>query len=855
MTHTQDPVDLTNCDREPIHKLGRIQPFGALIAVDSDWKVAHVSANFPVLTGAPAMPSIGGALAGLFAPGAMTALRSAVASLIYADHTERLFGIDLLGDGHRFDCAVHRCGPCSVIEIEPHRDGDVNRQIAILRPIMTRLEKHDELVPLAEEAARQLRMTLGMDRVMVYRFHRDLSGEVIAEARADRLDTFRGLRYPKSDIPAQARELYVRNRFRIISDVNCEPVDIVPGTDASGEPIDLSMSTLRAVSPIHIEYLRNMGVEASLSISIVIGGKLWGLFACHHYSPKVLPYSQRTAAELFSELFSLMVERVMAASHEALRERGREIHNRLMKDIAGGTPLTEMLPTLGPLIQQIIPHDGASVFIEERYEARGAAPNEEEFRAIQAALNAAPTSKVTVLDALADRIPRAAAFADRAAGAMIIPVSRTPRDFFILWRRPLTHTVTWAGNPEKPVEFGPNGARLTPRKSFEAWQQSVEGHSAPWNDAEIGIAEGLRATLIEIILRLTDEAVEERAKAHQKQELLIAELNHRVRNILNLIRGLINQSRGEADSIETFAAIVGGRISSLAAAHDNITRSHWAPAPLSQLIDTEAHAYLGGKHDRVVLDGPEAMVTPEAYTVLALVIHEMMTNSAKYGALADSTGSLRIGLSRNADDALVIDWRERGGPPVRPPTRRGFGSTIIERSIPYELGGDARIDYKLSGVEAHFLIPARHVTWKGRAVYKPDRSGDDEGSKAASTTGASVPGNVLVVEDSMIIALDTEDSLRELGVRTIEVRSSVASALEAIEQDQPELAILDYNLGKENSERVAQALAERKVPFWLATGYGEMSERLDELGARGLLVKPYGKDELRKMLGEFTQAA
>ena len=257
----------------------------------------------------------------------------------------------------------------------------------------------------------------------------------------------------------------------------------------------------------------------------------------------------------------------------------------------------------------------------------------------------------------------------------------------------------------------------------------------------------------------------------------------------------------------------------------------------------------------MVLDGPEAMVTPEAYTVLALVIHEMMTNSAKYGALADSTGSLRIGLSRNADDALVIDWRERGGPPVRPPTRRGFGSTIIERSIPYELGGDARIDYKLSGVEAHFLIPARHVTWKGRAVYKPDRSGDDEGSKAASTTGASVPGNVLVVEDSMIIALDTEDSLRELGVRTIEVRSSVASALEAIEQDQPELAILDYNLGKENSERVAQALAERKVPFWLATGYGEMSERLDELGARGLLVKPYGKDELRKMLGEFTQAA
>ena len=854
-TKLDQQVDLTNCDREPIHKLGKIQPFGALIAVNNDWLIAQRSENFEQITGAKEPVEIGTRLTTVFSEHAVKRLRSGMAALVDADQQERLFGIDLFGNGQLFDCALHFSGPYSVIEIEPHIDGDVNRQIAILRPIMTRLEKHRDLASVTEEAARQLRMTLGIDRVMVYRFHGDLSGEVIAEARHDQLDPFFGLRYPKTDIPAQARELYLRNRFRIISDVNDEPVPIIPGTTMEGEDLDLSMSTLRAVSPIHIEYLRNMGVEASLSISIVIGGKLWGLFACHHYSPKKLPYSQRTAAELFSELFSLVLERVLSAEQQDLRDRGREVHNRLMRDIAAGTPLTESLPTLDPVIQNIIPHDGASIFLENNYQARGRAPNEEEFRALIPSLNSAATGKVLTLDTMTERMPRAEAFADRATGAMIIPVSRTPRDFLVLWRKPLTQTVTWAGNPEKPVEYGPNGARLTPRKSFEAWQQSVEGKSAPWTAAEISIAEGLRVTLLEIILRLTDEAVQERAKAQQQQELLIAELNHRVRNILNLIRGLINQSRGEADDIETFAEIVGGRISSLALAHDNITKGNWSSAPLGTLIETEAEAYASRNRDRISITGPEAFVSPEAYTVLALVIHEMMTNSAKYGSLTDSSGSLLIAVTRDDRDDLEIKWVERGGPPVKPPQRRGFGSTIIERSIPFELGGEASIEYKLSGVEARFCVPARYVTWKGERGARLPGTRKTTHDQHTLSSPESVPTSTLLVEDSMIIALDTEDCLRELGVHSIHVESTVAGALRALEKGEPDLAILDYNLGKESSERVAEVLRERGVPFWLATGYGEMSERLEELGAKGLLTKPYGKEELTGVLKDFGEIA
>ena len=841
-----ETVDLSNCDREPIHQLGRIQRFGALLAVDGAWTVAHRSLNVPDVLGGDAVAELGQPLGRVFGAKAIDRLRSAAATLVVPDQVERLFGLALFDDARLFDCAVHASGSYIVLEIEPHAAGDLSRQLAILRPIMTRLERHDDLDSLAQEAARQLRLALQIDRVMVYRFRDDLSGEVIAEAKREDLEAFHGLRYPKSDIPEQARILYVRNRFRIITDIEAEPVAIEPG-EASGEPLDLSMSTLRAVSPIHIEYLRNMGVGASLSISIIIGGRLWGLFACHHYAPKTLPYSQRTAAELFSELFSLVLDRALSRQGAELREKGREIHDRLMRDIVAGTPLSTSLPMLDPVIQQVIGHDGVSIFIDGIYDRRGAAPNEEEFRAMLPALNRASTGRLIASDAIAEVLPEAERFTDRACGALVIPVSRTPRDYLVLWRRSLTQIVEWAGNPEKPTEIGPNGARLTPRKSFEAWQETVEGRSEKWSANELQIAEGLRVTLLEIILRLTDEAVQERAKAQGQQELLIAELNHRVRNILNLIRGLINQSKSDATDIDSFAEIIGGRIGSLAMAHDNITRGNWSHAPFAELLETEAHAYLGGKHNRLQMTGPEVMVAPEAYTVLALVMHEMITNSAKYGSLSDQSGKLHIETSRDEDGRLCIGWKEVGGPPVKPPTRRGFGSTIIDRSIPHELGGSADIHYRLAGVEAKFCIPGRYVEWRGGD--KPARS-KTKGHIGESTV-ENLPKSVLLVEDSMIIALDAEDSLKAIGVASVRVESSVATALGAIGKSKPDLAILDYNLGSENSEPVATALKELGVPFWLATGYGEMEARLAEMGATGILTKPYGKEELLELMEAF----
>ena len=852
MSETMYDVDLTSCDREPIHQLGHIQQFGALIAVTADWIVAFRSANVGEILGPRSEVHIGDKLAEHFSKEALDTIRMRAAEARNLEIVERVFGIDLLHDGQLFDVALHVSGSHVVIEVERSQNDGSPTLTSILRPIMQKLEQADSTQDLCEEAAIQLKRLLGIDRVMVYRFHPDESGEVVAEAREPELESFLKLRYPRTDIPQQARQLYLRNLFRIISDVNADPVPIEPATSLDGRPLDLSQSTLRAVSPIHIEYLQNMGVDASLSISIVIRGKLWGLFACHHYSPKILPFARRTMAELFSQLFSLQLELALETAGNEVKDKARALHERLMSQLVGGGALADNLMAIGDAIGKIIPHDGLSAYVDGEYNSRGAAPTEEQFRAIVPSLNTSSTSQLVHSDALRTMIPAAEAFADRVVGALIIPVSRRPRDYVVLWRKELRQVVTWAGNPQKVATVGPNGDRLTPRKSFAAWQESVEGRSSPWREEEVTIAENLRVTLLEVILRITDEQMQEREKTQERQELLIAELNHRVRNILTLIRSLIGQSKSESQSIEQFADIVGGRIQSLAMAHDQITRQNWSPASLKALIRAEADAYLSSKADRIVISGPDALIKPEAFTVFALVIHEMMTNSAKYGSLCDSSGTVEIGIEFDRHTDLCVAWRERGGPPVQAPERRGFGSTIIERSIPFELKGTAEIRYGVGGVEADFCIPSR---------YAARVDGDDMGApaeKAADNhpeerlTRAEKREGVLIVEDSMIIAMDAESMLSDLGFTNIAVASTVAGALRELENRAPMFALLDYNLGDETSEKVAQALTDRGLPFWFVTGYGDAVERLSQGEARGVLQKPYSSDDLKAIVATLT---
>ncbi len=250
----------------------------------------------------------------------------------------------------------------------------------LVRLMLGRVRKTRGISELAQEAARQVTILTGFDRVMVYRFHPDGSGEVIAEVAKKGLETFLGLHYPASDIPQQARALYTRNWLRIIADIDAKPVPLVSTATHSASLLDLSMSTLRSVSPIHVEYLQNMGVGASMSISILRDGKLWGLFACHHYSPHHVSFERRTAAELFGQMFSWIIETREREATTAYETRAQQIQERLIEAAASHEHSQRAIVDFVDDYRKMIECDGIAIWSDDEVTLSGDTPTAAEVK-------------------------------------------------------------------------------------------------------------------------------------------------------------------------------------------------------------------------------------------------------------------------------------------------------------------------------------------------------------------------------------------------------------------------------------------------------------------------------------------
>lgn len=835
MSSKSGAVDLTNCDREPIHLIGSVQPFGMLLAVSGDdWLVTAASRSVADYLETDPQALIGQPLYKLITPEAVETIRGSLHAAIMGDTVARAFDVPLTPGGPRCDLAVHRVEQSVIIECEPTMPDPDSNSGLLVRGMIARLQQTGDLRAFYRVAAREMRALTAFDRVMVYRFDHDGSGEVVAEAARSDLEPYLGLHYPASDIPKQARILYERNWLRLIADINAPPSPIEPALDASGQPWDLSRGVLRSVSPIHIEYLRNMGVAASMSVSILRDGKLWGLFACHHYAPHRVSFARRTAAELFGQMFSLLLESREREGESVYEQRAQKLHHQLVTVMASEATQFESIIAHLDDIADLLTCDGVGVWVNGHATLKGLTPPEPQFTELIAHLISKGVGEVYASFDIGAELPAARAYAERAAGMLVVPLSRPPRDYLIFFRKEVTRSVNWAGDPSKPVVVGPLGDRLTPRKSFELWKETVRGQSLPWAPVEVRIAENLRVSLLEVILTLADVAQGERLRAQQRQELLIDELNHRVRNILSLIRGVITQSKDVSNTVEAFTKTVGGRIHALARAHDLITADRWGPASFAGLIKAEAGAYLAGKADRVVLSGPDVLLEPQAFTTVALVMHEMMTNSAKYGALSDNRGKVEIATGVDSLGRLILDWVEQGGPPVSPPSRRGFGSTVIERSMRHDLKGEATLDYALAGLKAHFVIPATSFRLAAAAMPAPTALA------AEPAPGADdIPTDILLVEDNLIIALDAEDMLHELGVKAVRMASNVTQAIKHIGDRAPDFALLDVNLGSETSFEIAERLSELGIPFAFATGYGDQHAFPARYAEATIVRKPY----------------
>jgi light-regulated signal transduction histidine kinase (bacteriophytochrome) len=846
-----DPVsslDLTICDREPIDHLERIQSFGFLLALSIDWTVARASANLESFLGAAPQAAIGRKLDALVEPEALETIRGRVSSLHSTKGVERLYGLTLLSGHRAFDVALHFSGSLLVLEAEPSSEQIGRDAVSIVRRIMSRLSSQSTLDEFHRDAARQIRAMMEFERVMIYRFAPGGEGEVIAESLADGVESFLGLHYPASDIPVQARALYLRNPFRIIADVDAPTVVLLPDIGVV-QALDLSLAMTRAVSPVHVEYLRNMGVQASLSISIIVDGTLWGLIACHGTAARLPSFALRTAAELFGQLYSLTLEsRLRHAVYRADRET-REIIDRMVVTVAGNGALLSDMGWLQEAIRELIECDGTATLVEGRLAASGSVPPTVDIEALVRALDSGPTRRIFATDCLTSLRPEAAAHAGLAAGLLAIPISRTPRDYILLFRREFIETVRWAGNPHKPVLDSELPMKLSPRKSFEVFSESVRGRSRSFTEFETRTAEIVRTAIIEVVLQFADNAAEERRRASERQELLIAELNHRVRNTLALVLALVGQTDGaEFRDVAEYVQSLKGRIQAISAAHDQITRHNWAPSGLAALIHTEIAGIVHAGPQRCTLVGPDVLLHPIALSTFTLVVHELTTNSAKYGALS-AQGHVTVTLERQPGLGMHFRWRETGGPAVQPPARRGFGSVIIERFVPFDLEGTADVRYLPAGLEVDLFVPESFMAQADASAAAPMRPSAPLDGVIPAADPLPLRGlSVLLAEDNMIIAMEGKQILRDLGAAVVFSASSVARAETILRTEHIDFAVLDIHIGHETSLKLAGSMVQAGIPFLFASGYGEDAKLGEPYRSGRTVTKPYTLDSMRAMI-------
>jgi two-component system, chemotaxis family, sensor kinase Cph1 len=491
--------DLTICDREPIHIPGSIQPHGILFSLSgTDLRISAISANVAHHLGQTPDELLDAPMARLFDPGSITAIAETAAH--GAGGSPRLVRLQARGGASRnWRAFVHATSSGVILEAKlppPQSDLGVLDFLENYHASTQRLQEARDVRAICTCLAEEVRRLTGYDRVKVYRFAANWNGEVIAESNAGTLPSYLGLHFPASDIPAQARALYARNPERQIPDVNYVPVPLI---SLGNEPVDLSQAMLRSVSPVHIEYLRNMQVGASMSVSILRQGALWGLVACHHRAAHYVPPEVRQATTLLAQLASWQLG-VAEETDIVRRSVGvKAIEALLLKETTAGHDYREALLAQSNALLDLLQASGFALSYGSAVTTIGRTLPEGELDELLTWLAGKDTPLFETDNLEADYA--GACGRPEAAGLVAVGLGGSPRNLMVWFRPEIAQAVTWGGDPSKPVEAPADPDRLHPRKSFASWREEVRGHSQPWVRHEIAAAHQLRDVTVDIILR------------------------------------------------------------------------------------------------------------------------------------------------------------------------------------------------------------------------------------------------------------------------------------------------------------------------------------------------------------------
>ncbi|NET89850.1 MAG: GAF domain-containing protein [Kamptonema sp. SIO1D9] len=887
---TSEPIDLSNCDREPIHIPGKIQPHGILLTLQApELTILQVSENVEPILGISGESLLGKNLTALFTEAEVKFLSECVSQNQLEYFNPLQLTVQLGEKTIVFEAVMHHSETVIILELELQNQPQKTHPLNFYHLVKASLKKIPETVSFTESAAiivREIRQITGYDRVMLYRFAADRSGVVIAEDKKAELEPFLGLHYPASDIPKQARKLYAQNWLRIIVDVNYQPAKIIPKYNPlTNTPLDLSNSVLRSVSPIHIEYLQNMGVSASLCISLVNDNQLWGLIVCHHYQAKYVDRETRKACEILGQFMSVELLKQQQQDLFRYSEQVDIIHNQLKKGLASKSEFQQSFQKNSNLLLELVKASGVVIYLDSRLTLSGATPSQAEVEKLLAWLRKNQRQELFFTEEISKIYPPASVYKQQVSGVLAISMFLNQTCYQIVWFRPeIIQTVHWAGNPRQPLVMKENGEmRLSPRRSFELWKETVQGKSLPWNKLEIEAALKLKNTLMLAVLEFSQAALEQVAQraeiANRAKSEFLANMSHEIRTPMNAILGFCDLLQGivaEPQQTAYVKSIASSGKTLLALINDILDLSkieagkielHYEPLDLRLLVQ-EIQEVFSQKAMEKQLDFfteidkslPKGIYFEEVR--LRQILFNVVGNALKFTEEGFVKLYLRCQTYSVAEDEKV--WLEI----VVEDTGIGIAADQQERIFDAFVQSEGQSTRKYGGTGLGLAITRRLTNMLGGALFLQSKLG--EGSKficvfpevalasinSKTKIESDVDEDLNQFESTTILVVDDVKSNRDLIESYFEktehqllMAKNGSEAIALAQTHHPDLIFLDLRMPILDGRMTAYSLKEdeqtKDIPIVIitASAVGENYQDLEDL-CEGFLHKPIDRSQL-----------